>query len=82
MQLSSTGGAILKTTVRDLIARDPIGVDARVSVRDAARLMSTERVSALLVTRDGRLAGILTDRDLRTRVLAVDVDPATPSPTS
>lgn len=27
--LSSTGGAILKTTVRDLIARDPIGVDAR-----------------------------------------------------
>ena len=78
VQLSSTGGAILKTTVRDLIARDPIGVDARVSVRDAARLMSTERVSALLVTRDGRLAGILTDRDLRTRVLAVDVDPATP----
>lgn len=75
VQLSSTGGAILKTRVRDLITRSPIGVDAQVSVRDAARLMSVERVSALLVMRSGKLAGIVTDRDLRNRVLAADLDP-------
>ena len=37
--------------------------------------MSEHRVSSLFVMDGGRLAGILTDRDLRTRVLAAGVDP-------
>ncbi len=37
--------------------------------------MSDNGVSSLLVLDGERLAGILTDRDLRTRVLAAGVDP-------
>ena len=75
LQLSSTGSAILKTRVRDLVGREPVAVATTATVREAARVMSQHRVSSLLVMDGERLAGIVTDRDLRTRVLAADVDP-------
>jgi CBS domain-containing protein len=75
LQLSSTGSAILKTRVRDLVGRAPVGVATTATVRDAARVMSEHGVSSLLVMDAERLAGIVTDRDLRTRVLAAGVDP-------
>jgi CBS domain-containing protein len=74
LQLSTTGSAILKTRVRDLLGRDPVAVDTTATVREAARVMSEQGVSSLLVMDGDRLAGILTDRDLRTRVLAAGVD--------
>ena len=75
LQLSTTGSAILKTRVRDLVGREPVAVATTATVRDAAKVMSEHRVSSLLVMDDERLAGIVTDRDLRTRVLAAGVDP-------
>jgi CBS domain-containing protein len=78
LQLSSTGNAFLKTRVRDLVGREPVVVPRDATVRDAARLMSEHRVSSILVMDGERLAGILTDRDLRTRVLAAGVDPGVP----
>ncbi|MFQ6171141.1 DUF294 nucleotidyltransferase-like domain-containing protein [Oryzobacter sp. R7] len=78
LQLSTTGSAILRTRVRDLVERAPVAVPATVSVRDAARTMDDEGVSSLLVMEGGRLEGIVTDRDLRTRVLAAGVDPTVP----
>lgn len=78
LQATGSGSAILKTHVRDLVTRDPVAVDGATSVRDAARLMAREHVSSLLVIDDGHLSGVVTDRDLRTRVLAADVDPGRP----
>jgi CBS domain-containing protein len=75
LQLSSTGSAILKTHVRDIVRRSPVAVDSSASVREAAGVMAEHGVSSLLVMEGERLAGILTDRDLRNRVLAADVDP-------
>ncbi len=70
--------SVLASTVRDLVGRAPVSIRADASVLEAARLMSAERISSVLVT-DGRvLVGILTDRDLRTRVLAAAVDPSSP----
>jgi CBS domain-containing protein len=55
--------------VGSLVRRPPVTTDRHVAVRDAAALMARERVSCLLVPEaDG--VGILTDRDLRSRVLA------------
>ena len=70
------GGAILKTRVRDIIDREPIVVPCTASVREAAQAMSEHRVSSLLVMDGERLAGIVTDRDLRTRVVAAGLDTA------
>lgn len=74
-----TGTDVLRRTVADMEHhhRDLVTVDAGVTVADAARLMGEKRVSCLPVV-DGpgsrRLVGILTDRDLRNRVLAVGLD--------
>src|SRR5690606_31642015 len=45
---------------------------------EAAQIMSRERVSALLVVESGRVVGIFTDRDLRSKVVAVGGDTAAP----
>lgn len=44
-------------------------------VRDCARMMTAERVGALLVMDGGRLAGIFTERDALNKVLAAGLDP-------
>ncbi len=63
--------------VRDLLRREPVQIDCSTSIREAAALMSRENVSSVLVMCNGSLGGIVTDKDLRQRVLAVDLDPGT-----
>lgn len=64
------GTAVLKTTVGELVRRDPLWVTPGTTIRSAAETMRDERVSSLLVMTDGELVGIMTDRDLRNRVVA------------
>ncbi len=44
-------------------------------VREAAKIMGGNKVSAILVTEDDRLVGIFTERDLTARVVAIGLDP-------
>ena len=60
--------------VSQLITRPPVAVDASATIQQAAKKMVEERVSAMLVTEEGRFCGIVTDRDIRTRVVAVGCD--------
>jgi CBS domain-containing protein len=53
-----------------LLRREPVAAEPGMSVVDAAARMASERVSSLLVPMRGGW-GIVTDRDLRTRVVAV-----------
>jgi CBS domain-containing protein len=73
----STAAETQQTPVhlRDLLKRPPVTVEAGSTIRGAAELMSRDNVSSVLVMQDGRLAGIVTDRDFRERVLAGGVDP-------
>ncbi|QBR94003.1 putative nucleotidyltransferase substrate binding domain-containing protein [Nocardioides euryhalodurans] len=68
--------AVLRTRVADLVRRPPVTVAATATVREAAEVMHREQVSSVLVTDGERLVGILTDRDLRSRVVAAGTDPA------
>ncbi len=77
-QLSTSGVAILKTQARKLLTREVITTTTEASIRDAAEAMSRGNESALLVMDGGHLAGIVTDRDLRSRVLAAGLDPTRP----
>jgi CBS domain-containing protein len=61
----------------DLVRRAPVTCPPNLSVKEAAALMARERVSSLLVEGPNGL-GILTDRDLRTRVLATGRSADTP----
>jgi CBS domain-containing protein len=54
-----------------LVRRPPVTCEPDLPIAEAAVLMARERVSSLLVTPTGAgTTGILTDRDLRTRVVA------------
>jgi CBS domain-containing protein len=50
--------------------QQPISAQADTSVAEAARIMRSRRVGALLVMEGGRLAGIFTERDALFRVIA------------
>jgi CBS domain-containing protein len=63
--------------VGSLVSRPPVTCAASTSIREAAGLMVRERISSLLIPHAGGL-GILTDRDLRSRVVAPGRDPETP----
>lgn len=78
LQQGHRGSAVLRTSVRDLVRREPVRTEPGVSIAEAARVMSERKVSSLLVMQGNRLVGILTDRDLRTRVLAAGTDPGWP----
>ncbi len=75
---SATGGAILQTRVREMLTRPPVATGTAASVREAAATMAAAGVSSLLVMDGERLVGIVTDRDLRHRVLAAGLDPSEP----
>lgn len=58
----------------DVVDRQLVWVSEEQSIRQSALTMSEHRVSSLLIIRDKKLVGILTDRDIRNRVVAEDVD--------
>ena len=66
------------TQVGDLLNRDPVLVDSDVSIREAAQVMSTENVSSILIVQNGDLCGIVTDKDLRSRVLVEGLESSLP----
>ena len=51
--------------VRELMTRGPLSVTVDTSVVEARRTMAEHRIRHLLVKDGGRLAGIVTDRDIR-----------------
>jgi CBS domain-containing protein len=70
-------GALLDDTIHRLGPDEPIVVEEGVSVTDAvARMMAGRRAAVLVVDGQGRLAGIFTERDVLTRVVAHGLDPA------
>ncbi len=76
-----TAAAQVKTSatqVRDLLTREPVLVDSGVSIRVAAQKMSAENVSSILIIQNGELCGIVTDKDLRQRVLVEGLDSGMP----
>lgn len=75
---SNAGNAMLATAVGKLAGRAPVMIGPQASIREAAQLMSAHNVSSILVGDGERMLGIVTDRDLRNRVLAKGRDPAAP----
>ena len=65
--------------VRDAMSEDPRSIGASASVVEAARLMREQHIGSLPVTEDERLVGMITDRDITTRVVAESAVPETTS---
>jgi CBS domain-containing protein len=63
--------AAMMVEVGSLIRKEPITIESGTSIRETAALMSHRDVSSVMVMQEGRLAGLVTDRDLRKRCVAV-----------
>lgn len=68
----------MAATVSDLMTRDPETVEADESVLEAARRMRDADSGDVIVLDNGRVVGILTDRDIAIRVVAEGKDSSTP----
>jgi len=61
--------------LRDIMSPAPVSLPATETAATAARAMLEHGVGTVLVSIDGQLAGLLTDRDITVRILAEDRDP-------
>ncbi|WP_028583877.1 DUF294 nucleotidyltransferase-like domain-containing protein [Desulfogranum mediterraneum] len=79
---------LITSKVTTLLTREAFLVPGDISIQEVARIMSAEPLSAVLVIdsrgegetlEEGAIAGILTDRDLCTRVVACGLPGSTPA---
>jgi CBS domain-containing protein len=69
---------LMAVPIRALIQREPITIEPTASIRAAAELMRDRRISSVLLVENGTLFGLITDRDLRNRVVAQGLDSQRP----
>src|SRR5438876_4358169 len=68
------GGTMAKS-VREAMTKDPRSIGQSASVVEASRLRRDEHIGSLPITDDEKLVGMITDRDITTRVVAEAADP-------
>jgi CBS domain-containing protein len=56
--------------IREIMTSNPSTIESDKSVADAARIMKQEDAGVVPVTENGRLTGMVTDRDIAIRVVA------------
>ena len=61
--------------VEDVMVKEVITVDGESTVKEAADIMNRFEIGCLIVTKDGKAVGILTERDLLKRVVSRTKNP-------
>ena len=64
--------------VKDLMSTSVLSIKPSESIQFAAQQMSARRLSSVLVIEHDKLLGIVTDRDIRSRAVALGLDLTTP----
>jgi CBS domain-containing protein len=64
-----------KEQVRDVMTTSPTTLRADQTVTAAARLMEAEDVGDVVITENGSVRGVVTDRDITVRAVARGLDP-------
>ncbi len=67
----------LNERVAEVMSGQPVTIAPQTTVEEAARAMTAARVSSLIALDGERICGVITDRDLRSRVLAEGRDGGT-----
>jgi CBS domain-containing protein len=63
--------AAMMVSVGSLLRRTPISIESGMTIRETAALMSNKDVSSVMIMRGDELVGLVTDRDLRKRCVAI-----------
>jgi CBS domain-containing protein len=62
--------------VREIMVKEVVTIEPSASLTDAARAMEDANVGMLPVVQDGKVLGVITDRDIVVRAVAREADPA------
>jgi CBS domain-containing protein len=73
--MSDRKEAAMAETVREVMTTDPTTLEYSSTIADAARAMRDGDFGAVIVTEDGSIRGIVTDRDIVVRAIADGRDP-------
>lgn len=65
-------------SIQEAMTPNPTTIEPSTPAREAARILKAENVGSLPIVEDGKLVGMVTDRDLAIRILGEDRDPSTP----
>jgi CBS domain-containing protein len=65
----------MATNIREVMTTDVRACEPNATVTDAAKLMAKEDVGPIPIVEEGRLVGLITDRDIVVRVAAEEKDP-------
>ena len=68
----------MATTVSEVMTRNPETIEASESVVEAARRMRDADTGDVIVLDNGRVVGIVTDRDITVRIVAENMNLSTP----
>lgn len=60
------------TFVKDVMNKELVTVDSTTTIKNAAKLMDKQNVGCVIVTRDNKPIGIITERDFVKRITAVE----------
>jgi CBS domain-containing protein len=74
LESTELGAALLRQTLKDALSNAGLILDEQTSLEDALREMREHRQGCILVTRDGRLSGIFTERDVLMKVVGTNID--------
>jgi len=74
-QSFSLGFLAVSLKVEDVMVEDVVTVDADTSVKEAVDILNRYEIGCLIVVRNEKAVGILTERDMLTRVLSRSRDP-------
>lgn len=62
--------------VKEIMSRKIICLDKKCTIADVAKIMDERGIGSVLVTENGKAAGIITERDVITKCVAKGKDPA------
>ena len=68
VQIRTGFESVYDETLRAHFSKNPVSCDESSSIQQAAQQMSTRQVGSILIERDGKPVGIITDKDLRQKV--------------
>jgi CBS domain-containing protein len=63
--------------VEDIMSKDVATIPPEATMAEASKVMGAKRIGSLIVEVEGKPKGIVTERDLLSKVLAKDLDPET-----
>src|SRR5688500_11867512 len=66
---------MLDQKVRDVMTRNPVCLPPSATVTQAAEAMRAQNIGDVIITKGNELAGIVTDRDIVVRAIAMGLDP-------